>query len=123
MDERIRALTIGPPAYALRKKRIEDYEAEHVEMLVELHDDLLAKGKGEVDALRAMRAKAATIEVAKVNRLVELHNRWYPVEANLAMDRHGNFLVSGRVWTPEPPYDADRLVALAEARIAERQTD
>jgi hypothetical protein len=39
------------------------------------------------------------------------------------MDRHGNFLVGGRVWAPEPPYDAARLVALAEARLAARQPD
>ncbi len=121
MDERIRALTIGPPAYALRKRTIEDYETEHVQILVDLHDDLVEEGASEDAIARALASRAAAIDVSKVNRLVALHNRWYPVEANLAMDRHGNFLVSGRVWTPELPYDAERLVALAVARISTRQ--
>src|SRR5688572_31393541 len=44
MEERVRALTVGAPAYALRKRRIEDLEEKMTATLVTLHDTLVAKG-------------------------------------------------------------------------------
>jgi hypothetical protein len=59
-----------------------------------------------------------------VNDLIEKHNRWYPVEARLAMNpRTGDFvLVGGKPYRREPldaawalrrfpPDDSDRLAA------------
>lgn len=45
VGDRIRALTIGAPAYATRKKHIEDLEAAHVRTLVALHDLLVGRGR------------------------------------------------------------------------------
>lgn len=118
VDERIRALTIGAPAFALRKRRIEDLEAMHVATLVELHDKLAAKGAADIDG--ALEKRAASIDLSRMNDLVKTHNRWYPVEANLPMDRDGNWLVYGRIWEPETPFTAARLLAAARARIAAR---
>ena len=42
VDERVRALTIGPPAYAVRKRKIEDNEEQWVSTLVALHDERTA---------------------------------------------------------------------------------
>lgn len=120
VEERVRALTIGPPAYALRRRRIEDYEAEYVRLLVELHDELQAGGSSDDARARALDARARSFDVAKMNRLVEAHNRWYPVEANLPMDRHGRFLVGGAPFRPEAPYTPERLVAAALARVRDR---
>lgn len=120
IEERVRALTIGPPAYALRRRRIEDYEAEYVKALVELYDEGAAAGTSEELRLRALERRARSFDVAKMNRLVEAHNRWYPVEANLPMDRHGRFLVGGAPFRPEAPYTPERLVASALARVRER---
>lgn len=126
VDERIRALTIGVPAYASRKKHIEDLEERFVKTLVTLHDTMVAKQaklgrRDEAAIASALEAKAATIDLKKINSLVETHNRYYPVEANLGMDmRTGEYLVYGRRWLPEEPFTAARLLAQARAVIDAR---
>lgn len=126
VDERIRALTIGVPAWAARKRWIEDEEARLVKELVELHDRLLKKARAEARAsdpdavIVAVRAAAAALDLGKLNKRVAEHNRYYPVEANLPMNRHGRYLVYGKVWEPEEPYTGGRLFALAMDRLSKR---
>ncbi|MEQ1505176.1 MAG: hypothetical protein ABMB14_23285 [Myxococcota bacterium] len=52
--------------------------------------------------------------------MITTHNRYYPIEANLPMDRHG-YVAYGRPWRPEAHYTAARLVDLARAFLAERE--
>lgn len=120
VDERIRALTIGVPAWAARKRKIEDDQKRLVADLVELHDTLVAKKRTADEIEVALFAAATAVNLTKLNELVSSHNRYYPIEANLPMDRRGNYLVYGRVWRPEEPYSAARLVAIACAYIEER---
>jgi hypothetical protein len=125
VNDRIRALTIGAPAYATRKKLLEDLEERHVRTLVVLHDTLAAKHQGRADleevVTRALHDKAKAIDVKRMNALVETHNRYYPIEANLPTDlRTGHYLVYGRRWIPEEPWTAERLVERARAVIAAR---
>jgi hypothetical protein len=126
VDERIRALTIGVPAWAARKRKIEDDQQRFVAELVELHDTLVSKKRPAHEIELALLAAANTFDLARLNELVGSHNRYYPIEANLPMDRRGNYLAYGRVWKPEETYTAIRLVALTrvqiEARLA-RQED
>lgn len=124
VDERIRALTIGVPAWAARKRRIEDEEAHHVGELLELHDRLDAQRCATAELDAALFAAARAIDLAPLNDRVRAHNRYYPVEANLPMDRKtGAYLVYGRPWLPEEPYSAERLVALARTALARRAAD
>lgn len=124
-EERIRAITIGPPAYALRKRHIEDLELEHAKAIVGVHDALHAKAAKDGESVdaeavdQAMKAKAAAIDLRKINALVSNHNRYFPIEANLAMDRDG-YLYLGRRWLPEDPYTAARLLTRARAIVAAR---
>jgi hypothetical protein len=122
VDERIRALTIGAPAYALRKRKIEDKEELWVRTLVALHDTLAANGCSEAEIAAALEKKAASFDYVKQNALVTTHNRWYPVEANLRIDpRTGGYLVYGRSWHEERTYAAERMLELAaraRARIS-----
>ena len=111
VDERIRALTIGAPAYAIRKRKIEDTEEQWVATLIELREKLAAKGTAAADIARALREKAATFDYKKQNDLVARHNRWYPIEANLPMDTRGRYLVYGRVWHPETEFTPERILA------------
>jgi hypothetical protein len=121
VDERIRALTIGVPAWAARKRKIEDDEERFVDELIALHDKLVAKGLQSGMQLDIAIATAAnTLDLTKINKLKVDHNRWYPVEANLPMDRKGNYLVYGRVWLPDEPLTGVILLARARERIAKR---
>ncbi len=84
LAERIRALE-GLPAHLRRKREIED-----------------------LTQLLRTRATSLPFEerqglLARVNELIDRHNRYYPIEANLAMDpRTGVFLENGKPWQPLP---------------------
>ena len=112
--ESIRALTIGVPSYAARKRRIEDL----LEDLTEHLREALAKFGLASPASRheAALALAATLDLSKVNALVEAHNRYDPIEANLPVDpRTGAYLVKrGTPFEPEPAVTPARLVALLD---------
>ncbi|MBX3186327.1 MAG: hypothetical protein KF819_04895 [Labilithrix sp.] len=119
-EERIRALTIGVPAYAARKRHIEDLVDRFVATLVEAHDVLVAKG-ALVEIEAALLARARAFDRKKLDRLVDAHNRYYPIEANLSIDRAtGDYLLGGRRWLPEAPWTPERLVASAQSALAKR---
>jgi hypothetical protein len=100
-EERLQAMVIGPPAWARRRKRIEDLSAQ----IPELHRE----GKS-ADVKRRLE---------ELVKLVESHNRYYPVEANLPLDPETSQMMElGRPWKPLPRPTLESLLA-AEAR-AER---
>jgi hypothetical protein len=102
----------GPPAYAQRLRRIEDETADHLDRL-RLAREELERATGDPDERdRRWRELAARWNFHAVNDLIEKHNRWYPVEARLAMNpRTGDFvLVGGKPYRLEP-LDGDWIVA------------
>lgn len=117
VDERIRALTIGVPAWAARKRWIEDEEQRLVKGLVDQHDALVARGRSRDEAFLAVRTAASALDLSKLNKRVDEHNRYYPVEANLAMNREGRYLAYGHVWEPEEPFTAGRIFSAVLARL------
>ena len=113
LDARVRALG-GPPPYAVRRRRIEDLEAE---LLREMADALDADPCGARAALQALPSVAARL--AHMNRLIAAHNVYYPIEANLPMDpRRGVLVERGEPWRPLPPLTFDALFARAASREA-----
>lgn len=115
-EERIRALTIGAPAWSIRKRKIEDALDRFVEELLDLRDHLLARGAGDEEIERRLLEHARTLKLAPIQTLVEQHNRYYPIEANLPMSPSG-YMVSGERWEPEPDVTAERLLALVDAAL------
>lgn len=127
--ERMRALTIGPPAWALRKKHLEDLEAKHVTSLAELHEKLVAKAVARGEPIdpeaiaRAVEERARALDLRKMNALAATHNRYYPIEANLPIDpKTGDYLLQGRPWQPEPPWTVERLLERVAERLAASDT-
>ena len=93
------AATRGPLPYMLRLREIEQQTADHEERLSELWLSLAGDVPGDdVAFARAWEAVAAGWPFRQVNDLIERHNRWYPIEARLAMDpKTGDYaLVNGR---------------------------
>jgi len=99
------AATRGPLPYMLRLHEIELQTADHEERLCGAWR-ALAEDSGDDDAgfARAWEAMAADWSFRGVNDLIERHNRWYPIEARLAMDpRTGDYVrVNGRDYRVEP---------------------
>jgi hypothetical protein len=92
-EDRVRGILRGLPAYVRRRRRIEDLEAELTLALERLD-------RGEAVDLDELRARIDA-RLALLHRLVDLHNRYYPVEANLPTDvRTGRFLEAGKPWAP-----------------------
>jgi hypothetical protein len=115
VDERVRALVSGPPAYMRRLRAIEDLDERIVAALVEAW--ARAEERGDA-AEAAMRAAVPRKLVARRDELVAKHNRFYPIEANLALHPRTGVLVDkkGSPWHPMEPRTIEELVALARAR-------
>jgi hypothetical protein len=84
----------GPLPYMRRLREIEALIAAHVERLEEAYAEYADD----------WRRVAEGWDFGDVNDLIERHNRWYPVEARLAMDpRSRDFVkVGGRPYSREP---------------------
>ena len=96
----------GPLPYMPRLKQIDDETERQTRLLAEAYAE-----HGSDPA--AWRRIAERWNFSEVNDLIDRHNRWYPVEARLAMDpRTRDYVqVGGRPYRREP---------LDQARILER---
>jgi hypothetical protein len=89
---------LGGPLPFMRRARAIDDE-------IEAHRAQLARAYEEHDgSAEDWRRLAARWDFEDVNELIERHNRWYPVEARLAMDpRTRDYVkVGGRSYRREP---------------------
>jgi len=104
LEARLRAAA-GIPAYMRRKRRIEDLQEAARNALMQVYEQTLADTDGNVQAARAaMMHHARSIDLRLLNDLIERHNRYYPVEANLPTDvQTGRMMVAGKPWEPLAP--------------------
>jgi hypothetical protein len=102
----VRALG-GPTAWMRRLRAIEDAVDQHERQLAEAWRTLAEEREDPVEFAAAWRELAEGWSFAKVNELIERHNRNFPAEARLPMDpRTRDFVrVNGRSYVREP-FDA-----------------
>lgn len=111
LEDRVRAAG-GPPAYMRRKRAIEDLEDGLVRAIGELKEKLLATS--ELDDLPRALLESAKLryDVREINRLIGIHNKYYPAEANLPIHPiSGVLLERGQPWKPLPLVTIDEIVA------------
>jgi hypothetical protein len=111
--EQYLASTGGPLPYMLRLHEIELQTADHEAQLRDAWRLLAADCSGIPDAFaERWQSVARSWSFDEVNDLIERHNRWYPIEARLAMDpRSRDFVkVGGRPYRREP-LDAEWVLA------------
>lgn len=114
-EDRVRALAVGVPAYAERKRRIEDMERRFVAKLLAVHATATKRGD---DAEAALDRAAAAFDLTRMNALVAAHNRYYPIEANLPIDpESGGPLLRGAPFRPEEPFTGARLAEAARTKL------
>ena len=91
----------GPLPYMQRLREIESETAAHEARLEHAWRALAEECRGDRAAFaRRWHELAARWNFTEVNHLIERHNRWFPVEARLAMDpRTGDFVpIAGRSY-------------------------
>ena len=112
----------GPTAWMRRLRAIEDEIEQHEQQLGESWRTLAEELEDPAAFAVAWRELAESWRFARVNDLIERHNRNFPAEARLAMDpRTRDFVrVNGRSYLREPldarwilvRFPADRNAAL-----------
>jgi len=106
IEDRLRAYAQGAPGYIRRRRRIEDVEARLLGKLA------AAAAPAEVAASTELVA-----ELAQLNDLIDRHNRYYPIEAQLPIDvRTGRLLERGVPWRPLAAVTMTELLARATLR-------
>jgi hypothetical protein len=92
--ERVQAIVQGLPAWARRLKRIEDLNGE----ILELH--------------LAGRDRDTKKRLEELVKLVDAHNSYYPMEANLPFDPDTSRVMDGgEPWRPMPRPTLESIVA------------
>jgi hypothetical protein len=95
----------GPLHYMLRLHDIERRLEEHGDALRAAWHALALECDGDASRFRRRwTAEARRMDFTEVNGLIERHNRWYPVESEIAMDpRTGDYaLVNGQDYRRSP---------------------
>lgn len=105
VEQRIAAMLSGPPAFAVRLRRIEDLESLMISTLIK---------EGAVNGATIPVSVARRME--ELNQLIGDHNRYYPMERNLPVEVYsGQLLDMGEPWKPLPTVTIDTLRAKARA--------
>ena len=107
-DAAVRALG-GPTIWMRRLRAIEEELDQHERQLDALWHELAEEEPDDFAA--RWQDLARNWNFARVNELIERHNRWFPAEARLAMDpRTRDFVrINGRSYQREP-LDADWIL-------------
>ena len=95
-----------------RKRRIEDLEDAARSALALAYEQALMDNGGDVRGARAaMIQSARRLDLRLLNDLIDRHNRYYPIEANLPSDvQTGCLLVGGKPWEPLPSVTWETLL-------------
>jgi|tagenome__1003787_1003787.scaffolds.fasta_scaffold20851083_2 hypothetical protein len=106
LDRYLRAVG-GALPYMRRLRAIDLATREHEEALAAHRDELMRRVPAAWFA-EAWRAAVDAWDFGEVNGLIDDHNRWYPVEAQLPMDpRTGDYRTMGGRPYWRRPLDAD----------------
>ena len=102
-DSGVRALG-GPTAWMRRLRAIEDAIEQHERQLAQAWRTLAEDLEGPAEFAAAWHELAGNWSFARVNELIERHNRYFPAEARLAMDpRTRDFVrINGRSYLRQP---------------------
>ncbi len=108
----------GVPAFALRRRRIEDLEGVVVATLTELITKLGSRDRARA---QAPNLRKLVMNLAELARQVDGYNAYYPIEANLPIEpRTGRLLEWGQPWKKLSPPSLDELLLRAEERARAR---
>lgn len=88
LDDRVRALAVGgAPAWSRRLKRIHELTDATHEHLSLTWKTVAAKSRGNARRfVTEWHRVVSGLDFSQINELIDHHNRYFPIEANLPMD-------------------------------------
>lgn len=111
LEKKIQALS-GPPYYIVRARRIEIMTDQLMEDLAAEYGKMINKlgGRPAVFA-RKWKKLVESWPLDRINDLIEKHNMYYPVEADLRMDpKSGAPMMGSGPWKPREKITAESLL-------------
>ena len=126
LEDRVKAMAVGgAPAWSRRLKRIHDLTNTVSENLGAAWRKLASSARGNHGRFASeWQRYVASLDFSKINELIGHHNRYFPIEANLAMDpRTLDYVKFGGQDYRRPPLDAtwvlDQFPPDLEAALAD----
>ncbi len=111
LENKVKSM-FGPPHYATRARRIENITQKLIEDLAVEHENMKQEydDRPEVFA-RKWQELIASLELDDLNELIEKHNQYYPMEANLQIDPETGAPLAGAVpWEPKKKITVEELL-------------
>ncbi len=111
LENKVKSM-FGPPHYATRARRIEIITQRLIEDLTVEYDRMVAKlGDDSEGFTKQWQELIRSMELVEINDLIDKHNRYYPIEANLQIDPDsGAPLVGSVLWEPVPQITIEGLL-------------
>ena len=102
----------GPPKYALRARRIEDKTDKLMKEITTEYINMVDRfGKDPEIFAQQWKEYIGSLELKELNDLIERHNMYYPVEANLNIDlKTEGFLIGSTLWKPKEKITIEGLL-------------
>lgn len=104
----------GPPGWAVRLKQIHDLRIELTATLEAAWAEHARRWRGRPDEFATRwRAFLTKFDIGKLNTLIEKHNEWYPIEAQLPIVYPtGEYHIPTGIEYPQKPVDVASLLEL-----------
>lgn len=97
---------LGPPAWSIRLRRMEEWHRRLEAGLRLAAAELAVRELGEAALERQWQEELGRVDLERVNTLIDHHNRYYPVEANLPTDPR-----TGRLMRGAEPFEREPLLS------------
>lgn len=93
----------GPPWYALRARQVEDKVDGLMNKVAKEYKNMIdTLGMNAEIFAQQWKEYIGSLQLEELNDLIERHNIYYPVEANLSIDlKTEGFLVGSTAWEPK----------------------
>ena len=121
LEKKVQSM-FGTPKYAARARRIENITQQLMEDL-SCEYEHMTNQYGENPEIFAQKWKELidSLELDEINQLIDKHNKYYPVEANLQIDPDtGAPLLGSSPWKPTEKITQAELLTLFPLHIRAR---
>ena len=113
LENKVRSM-FGPPHYATRARRIENITHKLMEDLVFEYASMIDRFGDDPEVFaQQWKELISSLELGELNDLIDKHNTYYPMEANLQIDPDsGAPLLGSAPWEPTERISVEGLLKI-----------